>query len=248
MSKIEMYRELIRSMADWEAFLLQESGLPGRRANIELAHAVAEEGDEDCFRTFLANTPDIAPTNSPREFLAFCSVLGLGRLLTEGERGIMTELRHYASDPRWRIREAVAFALHRFGERYPEKLLREMAEWGSGGLLERRAALAALCHPSLLNNRSFAVGVLEVLNSITSTVVDVEDRRSQDFKALRKGLGYGWSVVVEALPSEGKSIMERWFNIEDADIRWIMKSNLRKKRLTRLDEKWVKRWLEVLEA
>jgi hypothetical protein len=248
MNKIDRYRELLRSQADWEAFLLQESGLPGRRANIELAHAVAEEGDEGCFRAYLANTAHVAPTNSPREFLTFCGVLGLGRLLTEGELGILTELRHYASDPRWRIREAVAFALQRFGEAYPERLLKEMARWVSGGQLERRAAVAALCHPGLLTDRGFALGVLEVLDSITAKVSETEDRRSQDFKALRKGLGYGWSVAVEALPSEGKNMMERWFNIDDTDIRWIMRSNLRKKRLSRVDEEWVKRWLEVLEA
>jgi hypothetical protein len=246
MGKIEQYRDLLRGKADWKAFLLEESGLPGRRANIELAHAVADEGDKKRFITYLSYTPDIAPTNSPEEFVAFCGVLGLGKLLTEGQQRFMTELRQYASDPRWRIREAVAFALQRFGAQEPEALLREMGIWGAGNLLERRAVVAALCHPDLLTDESYVVKVLELLNSITAMILEVDDRRSPDFKALRKGLGYGWSVVAAALPSEGKAMMERWFNSEDADILWIMKSNLRKKRLSRIDELWVKRWLDVL--
>jgi len=107
-TKQERYRNLLRTLADWEPFLLQESGLPGPRGNIELAQAVADEGDEALFRRFLAYDAASAPTNSPQEFLAFCGVLGLGRLLAEGRRDLLAELRVWASDPRWRAREAVA--------------------------------------------------------------------------------------------------------------------------------------------
>lgn len=44
MGKVEDYREKLKQLDDWEPFLLDESDLPGRRANIELARAVAEEG------------------------------------------------------------------------------------------------------------------------------------------------------------------------------------------------------------
>jgi len=66
MSKIEIYREKLRQLKDWEPFLLRESGLPGPRGNIELAQAVADEGNEELFEHFLTFTPDKAPVNSPR--------------------------------------------------------------------------------------------------------------------------------------------------------------------------------------
>jgi hypothetical protein len=46
MSKVATYRQQLRQLTDWETFLLKESGLPGPRGNIELAQAVAEEGNE----------------------------------------------------------------------------------------------------------------------------------------------------------------------------------------------------------
>ena len=49
MSKMEEYREALRALDNWDSFLLQESGLPGPRGNIELARAMAEEGDEELF-------------------------------------------------------------------------------------------------------------------------------------------------------------------------------------------------------
>ncbi len=45
MTKIDAYRAELRRIADWEAFLRAESRLPGPRSNLELAQAVAEEGD-----------------------------------------------------------------------------------------------------------------------------------------------------------------------------------------------------------
>ncbi len=83
---MKRHQETLRTLGEWDAFLMRESGLPGPRGNIELAQAVAEEGDEDLFRHYLTFGPASAPANSPREFLAFCGVLGLGRLVAEGRR------------------------------------------------------------------------------------------------------------------------------------------------------------------
>jgi hypothetical protein len=49
-------------------------------------------------------------------------------------------------------------------------------------------------------------------------------------------------VAVAALPAEGKPMLERWLNVPDQDIRWILKENLKKNRLVRLDVGWVDRW------
>lgn len=41
--KVDNYRKKLRTLEDWESFLLKESGLPCKKANLELAQAVAEE-------------------------------------------------------------------------------------------------------------------------------------------------------------------------------------------------------------
>ena len=239
MKKQDEYRKTLRNLEDWDTYLLQASGLPGPRGNIELARAVAEEGDVARFARYLAFDAEQAPTNSPYEFLAFCGVLGQGKLLVEGHKQTLETLRRCASDPRWRIREAVAMALQRWGLVDMDALLDEMKGWGQGTLLERRAAAAAVCEPGLLGEAAHVEQVLDLLDGITASVLGEEDRRSDECKALRKGLGYCWGVAVSALPAAGKPRMEAWLRSNDRDVRWIMKQNLAKKRLVRMDAEWV---------
>jgi hypothetical protein len=248
MTKADDYRVKLRSLADWDAYLLQESGLPGPRGNLELAQVVADEGDRELFESYLAYTADRAPVNSPYEFLAFCGVVGLGRLLAEGDTGQLKTLRRCASDPRWRLREGVAMALQRLGDVNTELLIGAMREWGQGSPLEQRAAAAALCEPRLLGQAQHARATLEILDQITAGIERTDNRRSEDFVALRKGLGYCWSVAVAALPAEGKARMEKWLVKPDKDIRWIMKENLKKARLVRADAGWVKKWQDKMEG
>ena len=41
--------------------------------------------------------------------------------------------------------------------------------------------------------------------------------------------------------------MEKWLADPDPDIRWIMRENLKKKRLARMDAAWVARWQSYLK-
>jgi hypothetical protein len=239
--KSDSYRETLRELADWEPFLLAESGLPGPRGNLELANVAADEGDEPFFRRMLAYDRQRAPTNDPHEFLAFCGVVGLGKLLAEGKVRVLKDIRRRASDPRWRVREAVAMALQRWGRRDMPALLREMKGWSQGSRLEQRAAVAALCEPDLLGQKAQVRKVLQILDTVTGSIAAAPDRQTEEFEALRKGLGYCWSVAVAAFPEQGRPRMERWIGSTDRDVQWVMKQNLRKTRLTRLDPKWVKR-------
>lgn len=242
MTKVEQYRRNLRAIQDWDPYLLQESGLPGPRANLELVQAVADEGDLPLFQRYTSHTVEVAPTNSPAEFLAFCGVVGLGRLLAEGEERLFEVLRGHASDPRWRIREAVCMALQRLGDVQMDRLLNEMRRWSQGSHLEQRAAAAALCEPRLLHNPGHARAVLQILDGITRGVESAENRRSGGFAVLRQGMGYCWSVAAAALPSEGWPLLERWLVNPDPDVRWIMKENLKKARLSRVDPRWVQAW------
>jgi hypothetical protein len=246
MTKADDYRAKLRSLKEWDAYLLAESGLPGPRGNLELAQVVADEGRPALFRRYLGYTAEKAPTNSPYEFLAFCGVVGLGRLLAEGDERVLPDLRRFASDPRWRLREAVAIALQRLGDADMDRLLSEMRGWAKGTPLEQRAAAAAVCEPRLLQKASAARAALTLLDRITASVEGVDDRRSDAFLALRKGLGYCWSVAVVALPAVGRPLMEKWMARPDEDIRWIMRENLKKNRLARLEPTWVGKWTRRL--
>jgi hypothetical protein len=246
MNKVEFYRQKLKQLKDWEPFLLNESGLPGPRGNIELAQAVAEEGNEALFEHFLSFDSAKAPANSPEEFLAFCGVLGQGKLLVAGKRETLEKLRFFAGDLRWRTREAVAMALQRFGDTDMDELLDEMEKWSEGNFFIRRAAVAALCEPRLLTKRQYIERVLKILDRITTLFEDTQDRDNEGFKVLRQSLGYCWSVAVVAFPEKGKKMMERWFASEDRDVRWIMRENLKKNRLARMDANWVKNWRDKM--
>ncbi len=246
MSKTDQYLKELRSMADPDPFLLQHSGLPGPRGNLELAQAAAAYGTPADYRRWLAYTPDIAPTNTPGEFLAFCGILGLGVLLARGGAEHLPVLRGYANDPRWRAREAVAMALQRLGDADMPRLLAEMRLWAEGAALEQRAAAAALCEPRLLQEPAHAAAVLEILDTITAAYARSPQPRSPASRILRQGLGYCWSVAAAALPEAGKPLLEHWLASADSDIRWIMRENLRKTRLQRADAAWVQTWLAKL--
>jgi hypothetical protein len=245
--KIDEYRAALRASKDWEPFLLKNSGLPGPRGNIELGQAIADEGDRELFAHLISFDAPIAPTNDPREFLAFCGTVGFGRLLAEGDRSALEVLRRQASDSRWRIREAVAMALQRFGDADMDALLTAMRAWSKGNLLEQRAAVAALCEPRLLVERKHVAGVLRILDAVTKSLAKSKDRKSDQFLALKKGLAYCWSVAAAASPEDGKAMMEKWFASKDRDVIWIMKENLKKDRLARMDAAWVKKWKTKLE-
>jgi hypothetical protein len=251
MSKTDEYRNILGNLEDWDDYLRTGSNLPGPRGNLELAHVAADLGDRARFEHFLTFDPRRAPVNSPEEFLAFCGVEGLGRLIAEGQSDLWPTLRAYASDPRWRIREAVAMALQRVGQVDMDLLLEKIEAWAAGNWLEMRAAAAGLAEPTLLQKQEHILRALEILDRITSAVESAQQRddpvssrknmrkRDEDFKTLCKGLGYCWSVVVVALPAQGKQAMERWFSSPDKDVRWIMRENLKKNRLVRMDKAWV---------
>ena len=130
-------------------------------------------------------------------------------------------------------------ALQRFGDADLAGLLAEMRRWARGTPLERRAAVAALCEPRLLVEPDRARDVLALLEQVTAELPALGDRRSDEFRTLRKTLGYAWSVAVVALPQEGKPLFERLLDSDDPDVRWITRENLRKKRLERMDREWV---------
>ena len=238
MGSKEGYIKHLSELRDWRPYLVKNSGLPGPRGNIELAQAVADLGTTELFQQYLDLDDSPTASESEKEYLVFCGVLGLGKLAAEGDVGHLDALRRYASDQRWRVREAVAMALQRVGLADMDLLLWTATKWIAGGWLEQRAAAAGLCEPPLLADARHARKALELLDAVTVNMTKATDRTTDAFRALRKGMGYCWSVAVAARPREGKKMMERWMASADADVAWVMKENLGKTRLSRIDPDW----------
>lgn len=247
MSKSEQYNQELLRLKHWDDYLLANSNLPGPRGNLELMQAFIEVGDEKTFLRYIKITPAQAPVNTPGEFLAFCGTVGLGKIIAPGKAGYFEILRQQASDPRWRIREGVAWALDIAGRKYFEMVLSHTEPWASGNFLEQRAVAAGLSHPVLLKPETNVTRVLAILDLITRSFRQVKDRKNEDFRTLRQGLAYCWSVAVAACPGAGKPVFEKLSDLHDPDIHWIMKENLKKNRLVKMDKQWVDQLQKKLE-
>jgi len=229
MSRRDLYRAALRRLdvEQWPAYLREYSGLPGPRGNIELAQAAADEGDAATFDR-LIDTDD--------EYLVFCGVIGLGRLLAKGT-DVLSRLRDHAIDPRWRVREAVAMALQRLGDADLPRLLSTVKIWAADPApLVWRAAAAAICEPRLVTTRTAAACAIEVCSRATEALagLPLPRRRDADVRALRRALGYCWSVAVVADPVAGLPPFLAMADSRDRDVTWIVRENSKEVRLASL--------------
>lgn len=233
------------SSGELTSYIASHSSLPGPRGNLELAaawseivEAQAKQGNDSLWAlaTSLASlSASEAPQNDPREMVAFCGVVGIGAFgAASGEhsQAALALLRCHARDPRWRMREGVAMALQHMLPRDVDAVLLELRAWVEGGdLLEMRAVAAALAEPCVLDLPGIPQAALGVHQSILAAVEACDARRTEPFRVLRKGLGYTLSVIVSRAPESGFHLLERLASSRDADIRWIVKQNLSKRRL-----------------
>jgi hypothetical protein len=224
-----------------EAFLRAHSGLPGPRGNLELIDVASAAAERAEIERWAVLTPEEAPENTPGVFLACVGLVGLGRLVAAGDRTLLPILRRASSDPRWRVREAVAMALQAWGDLDVRSLVAELEDWAGGSHLEGRAAMAALCEPRLLRDRTTVSATLAILDRLTASVRDASDGRADDVRVLRQALGYGWSVAVAADITLGLPAFERWLADPNPDVRWIVRQNLTKARFARVAPDWVER-------
>jgi hypothetical protein len=240
--RFEYVTALLALGADgWESYLATRSGLPGPRGNLELLHAVADVAAPGQLRSWAAGTD---------EYLAACGAAGLGRLVAEGDPDAVGELTVLAADDRWRVREGVAMALQLIGDAVPARM-REIAEtWAGGAPLVQRAAIAGLCEPRLLSTEADAQFAVTILDRVTGSLASLPSarRRDADVRTLRQALGYCWSVAVVAAPGAGFPALERLATTGDDDVRWVVRENLKKTRLTRADPEGAARLLALLKT
>jgi len=223
---------------NWINYLKKHSGLPGKRANLELLDVVIEFGDEQLYMECLKYNEVIAPTNTQGEYVAMCGVAGLGKLFNEGDYKYYSLIKKYTNDTRWRVREGVVFALQVIGKEDFDVLIKIANELKLGNSYEKRAIVAGLCEPILLKKIRNAEKALKILEEITNSIEYISNRKSESFRVLRKGLAYGISVAIVACPDKGKELFETLLKKSDKDIKWILKENLKKKRLEKMDSDW----------
>ncbi len=231
MGKVEDYRDQLRLLdtSEWASYLTAYSGLPGPRGNIELGRAVAEEGDRAAFEELIA-TDD--------EYLTFCGVLGLGAVLAAGpDLALEEQLKQYASDDRWRVREAVAMALQRLGDDAPDHLFDLVNRWADDpDPLVQRAAVAGICEPRLLATDTATGTAIAACERATVSLSERPPsvRRENGVRTLRQGLGYCWSVAVAADPARGLPAFRALARSKDPDVAWVVRENRKKQRLASL--------------
>lgn len=233
---------------DIEDYLSTNSNLPGPRGNLTLAFKFAEYFEKESVSKELLDllirwiniSKEEAPTNNPREFLPFCGILSLGAHFFYADDGIkdliMDQFKISMNDKRWRIKEGAAMGFQKIAEKDFDTIKKYFSLWyDSSNFAEKRAFIAALAHPPILKDKEAQRFSLKISEDIIKDILftSKEIRKSDEFTVLSKGLKYALSVFVAALPGEGFDLLKRFAQINDTELRNILKSNLSKSRLTK---------------
>jgi len=233
MSKIQIYSELLNPLLSdsdrLEEFAVEHSNLPGPRANLELAFALAEIYDEyEIIVTWAGIDAEQAGVDNPRSFLPFCAAVCLGKIYSNNKnQETLQFLKKLSNDPRWRIREAAVFGFQRIGENDLMELQEIFSDWiKTSNNLEKRAILVSLAHPKLLDENN-SIFCFDILDRILK-----ELNQDNEYPVLKKGLDFVLSIYVGANQEYGFNFIENWLG-KDKRVDSIIKSNLKKNRLAK---------------
>ncbi|MGB4279285.1 MAG: hypothetical protein WBJ40_02445 [Methanoculleus sp.] len=233
---------------DLIAYLAAESSLAGPRTNQDLTEAfarairefaVADREDRrilwDLCVELACISPEDAPTSEPHESLSVCGVRGIAAMgpVSPGcVKAALRKLAESAEDPRWRIRGAVAIGLRDLLARHRDVTVSELNGWVEGGSWSAMQTVAAgVADADLLREPDLAEAALLLHRKIMIRVYTAGERESEDFQALRKTLGCTLSRVVAALPSSGFEYLQQVSTLDDQEIRWIVRENLKDNQL-----------------
>jgi len=231
-----------------EYYLREQSRLPGTRANLELVNslsdllaAVASEQPDQVWMllNYLVQDEKTVVSNTPDEFVVLCGVVAFGACATvrqEWHTEVFEILKHFASSSSWRVREGVAIALQRLLPVNPQKTIEFLLELArKGNCFQQRASIAAIAEPSLLQTPAMIDAALEIQRLVVERLhaLLAAVRKREDVRALRQSLGYTLSVVAAAAPEKGFALMRDCAGWSDPDVNWILRENLKKKRLAK---------------
>lgn len=246
-----------------ETYLLTRSQLPGPALNLQLVRGLAYELGEVARESadaaaqvialldgWAALTLDDAPVNDPHELLVSAAALTCGQLaVVRPERwdAMLAKLHTLATDPRWRTRDQVAAAFQLMLAADWSRAHTTLMDWVvcDDEPLLMRAAVAAVAEPTLLTDDERKEGALGVQALAITQYMNLPDdvRQGVEARALRQALGDTLSVATAAYPEEGFALMQRIAALPDPDIVWIVRENMKHKRLSPFQDR-----LDTLET
>ncbi len=228
------------------AHLIEYSNLPGPRGNLELAYAFADEIAALCPARGIdvARLLDALTTRtltddpaSPLQMPQFCGAVALGEwgARCDAIDEAAVRLLVLADSPLWRIHEGVAMGFQRaLFHNWSGTLAAMRRAEAAASPLQWRALIAAVAEPPLLKDPAHAADALALhdraLDAFHALPPGV--RRREDVRTLRQALGYSVSVIVAAAPEAGFARMHIWAAWSDPDVAWLLRENLKKKRLS----------------
>jgi hypothetical protein len=244
-------RALVENSRPLEFYLREQSHLPGTRANLGLVGEVSDElasmvsrHPKQVWELLRALSQDalVAETNTPAEFVALCGVVAYGACaaaFANWRPDVYVMLSRMSSSASWRVREGVAMAYQRLLAVAPEATLSYLRDLAADGdCLQQRACIAAVAEPILLQTAQMKEGALEIQRLVVHCFhgIPLSERKREDVRILRQGLSFTLSVAVAALPESGFTLLRECASWADPDINWILRENLKKKRLLKFTE------------
>ena len=235
-----------------EFYLRENSRLPGARANMELANdvsyllAASASRHPDTVR-FLTNyfTNDDSRkvvNNTPAEFIMICGIVASGSCAAvrdEWRGETFEQLRRYACSSHWRVRRGVATSYQHLLAAAPDETAEQLMYLASeGNYWQQCAAITTIAEESLLYMPDVLTTALQlqhiILERLHNAPFDV--RKGEDFRTLKRTLGFTLSVITVSAPVQGFALMRECATWNDTDIAWILRENLNKKRLAKFVE------------
>lgn len=245
-------RALLGNQRPLEFYLREHSRLPGPRANLELANdvghllAASASKSSDSVRAlinrFANGDRKMVASNTPDEFIMLCGIIAFGTCAAAHpawREDTFDLLKHYAGSSYWRVREGVAIAYQRLLVADTQGTISHLILLATtGNYLQQRAAVAASAEPSLMYTPELLAAAMKLQRIVLERIhtAPLADRKSEDFRTLRRTLGYTLSVVTAVAPEEGFALMRECAMWNDADVIWILRENLKKKRLAKFPE------------
>jgi hypothetical protein len=181
-------------------------------------------------------------SNTPDEFVVLCGVVAFGACATvrpEWRVAVFESLGDFACSGSWRVREGVAMAFQRLLPVAPLETIEYLMELATkGNCFQQRASVAAIAEPSLLHTPAMIDAALTIQRLVLERLHELPAavRKHEDVRSLRQGLGYTLSVVAAATPEKGFALMRECAGWGDPDVNWILRENLKKKRLAKFAE------------
>ncbi len=244
-------RALQKNPRPLEFFLREQSHLPGLRANVKLVDDVSNllaevviTREDDVRRVIehLMRDEKTLEVNTPGEFVVLCGVVACGMCAAVHPvwRPRMIErLSEFACNASWRVREGTAIAFQRLLEAVPDETSVCLRTWANeGNCWQQRASIAAIAEPAFMNDVAMRETAFDIQHVILRRfqAIPLSERKREDVRVLRQAMGYTLSVITAALPEQGFALMRECASWDDADINWILRENLKKKRLAKFSD------------